>query len=99
MWTTASFLNQVRIQKERKQRIVTTGVYGLIRHPMYLGGIMMMLSTPLLLNAKAGLALGIFLSLLICLRILGEEKTLLKGLKGYSAYRKKVKYRLIPGLW
>lgn len=89
----------VRIQKERKQRIVTTGVYGLIRHPMYLGGILMMLSTPLLLNSKAGLALGVFLSLLICLRILGEEKALLKGLKGYSAYRKKVRYRLLPGVW
>jgi protein-S-isoprenylcysteine O-methyltransferase Ste14 len=89
----------IRIQKERKQKVVSTGVYGIIRHPMYLGGILMMLCVPLLLNSKAGLALGAFLSLLFCLRILGEEKALLKGLKGYAAYRKKVKYRLLPGIW
>jgi protein-S-isoprenylcysteine O-methyltransferase Ste14 len=89
----------IRIQKERKQKVVSTGVYGFVRHPMYLGAILMMVCVPLLLNSKAGLALGSFLSLLICLRVLGEEKALLKGLKGYAAYRKKVKYRLVPGIW
>ena len=89
----------IRLQKERKQKVVSTGVYGLIRHPMYLGGILMMLFVPLLLNSKAGLALGALLSLLFCFRILGEEKMLVKGLKGYAAYRKKVKYRLLPGVW
>ena len=89
----------IRIQKERKQKVVSTGVYGFVRHPMYLGAILMMVCVPLLLNSKAGLALGALLSLLICFRILGEEKVLLRGLKGYGAYRKKVKYRLLPGVW
>ena len=89
----------VRIQKERRQKVVTTGVYGWIRHPLYLGAIFMLVGTPLLLNSRAGLVLGAWMSLLVALRILGEEKTLLKGLKGYAAYRKKVKYRLLPGIW
>lgn len=89
----------VRIQKERGQKVVSTGVYGIVRHPMYLGGILMVLAVPLLLNSKAGLAVGALFSLLICLRILGEENALLKGLKGYAAYRKKVRYRLLPGVW
>jgi len=99
-YTDNSFVSPfIRIQKERKQKVVSTGVYGMVRHPMYLGGILMMVGVPLLLNSKAGLALGVIFSLLICFRILGEEKTLVKGLKGYAAYRKKVKYRLLPGVW
>lgn len=99
-YTDNSFVSPfIRIQKDRKQKVVSTGVYGMVRHPMYLGGILMFVCVPLLLNSKAGLALGVFLSLLFCFRILGEEKTLVKGLKGYAAYRKKVKYRLLPGVW
>lgn len=99
-YTDNSFVSPfIRIQKERKQKVVSTGVYGMIRHPMYLGGILMLVCTPMLLNSKAGFLLGAFLSLLFCFRILGEEKTLMKGLKGYAAYRKKVKYRLLPGVW
>ena len=89
----------IRIQKERKQKVVSTGVYGIIRHPMYLGGILMFICVPMLLNSKAGLALGVLSSLLFGFRTLGEEKTLVKELKGYDAYRKKVKYRLLPGVW
>ncbi|MCE7697366.1 MAG: isoprenylcysteine carboxyl methyltransferase, partial [Methanobacterium paludis] len=64
----------VRIQSERDQKVVSTGVYGFVRHPMYLGGILLFLGAPLLLGSVYGLIVGIFLSLLFVARIMGEEK-------------------------
>jgi protein-S-isoprenylcysteine O-methyltransferase Ste14 len=89
----------VRIQSERDQKVVSTGVYGFVRHPMYLGGIFLFLGAPLLLGSVYGLIVGIFLSLLFVARIMGEEKMLLEELEGYLDYKKKVKYRLIPYIW
>ncbi len=89
----------VRVQKERKQKVVSTGVYGFVRHPMYLGGILLFMGSPLLLGSLYGFWFGIALSLMVAGRILGEEKMLIRDLKGYTAYQKKVKYRLIPYLW
>lgn len=89
----------VRIQKERKQHVVSTGVYGFVRHPMYLGGILYLIGAPLLLGSKYGVLLGVLMSFLIVGRIIGEEKALIEGLEGYEDYKKKVKYRLIPFVW
>ena len=89
----------VRIQKERDQRVIDTGVYAVVRHPMYLGGMMYFLGPPLLLGSKYGLLLGVLLALMFIFRIFGEEKTLMSELEGYADYRKKVRYRLIPGVW
>jgi protein-S-isoprenylcysteine O-methyltransferase Ste14 len=89
----------VRIQSERKQRVVSTGVYGFVRHPMYLGGILLFIGTPLLLGSMYGLLIGVLISFLLVARILGEEKMLVKELDGYADYRKKVRYRLIPFIW
>jgi protein-S-isoprenylcysteine O-methyltransferase Ste14 len=89
----------VRMQKERKQKVISTGVYGFVRHPMYLGGITLFISTPLLLGSLYGFWLGVGISLLIAGRTIGEEKMLVKELKGYTAYQKKVRYRLIPWIW
>lgn len=89
----------VRIQSERKQYVVSTGVYRIVRHPMYLGGILLFLGTPLLLGSKYGFLIGIMLSLLFVGRIIGEEKMLVEELEGYAEYKKKVKYRLIPFIW
>jgi protein-S-isoprenylcysteine O-methyltransferase Ste14 len=89
----------VRLQTERKQQVVSTGVYGFIRHPMYLGGILLFIGAPMLLGSLYGVMLGLLLSLLIAVRIIGEEKMLVKELDGYADYRKKVKYRLIPFIW
>jgi protein-S-isoprenylcysteine O-methyltransferase Ste14 len=89
----------VRIQTERKQRVVSTGVYGFVRHPMYLGAILMAVGTPMFLGSKYGLFIGIALSCLLALRTIGEEKMLVNELEGYGEYKKKVKYRLIPFVW
>ncbi|MEI8203569.1 MAG: isoprenylcysteine carboxylmethyltransferase family protein [Bacteroidota bacterium] len=89
----------VRIQTERKQKVVTTGVYSFVRHPMYLAGTLLFIGTPLLLGSLYGLALGVALTFLIAGRILGEEKMLEEELEGYDVYKKKVKYRLVPFVW
>lgn len=89
----------VRIQKERNQYVVSTGVYGFIRHPMYLGAILMFLGLPMMLGSKYGILLGVTLSFLFILRIFGEEKMLENELDGYKEYEQEVKYRLIPFIW
>jgi protein-S-isoprenylcysteine O-methyltransferase Ste14 len=89
----------VRIQRERAQRVVSTGVYGLVRHPMYLGAILMFVGAPLLLASLGGLLVAVVLSLVLAARIVGEEKLLAAQLEGYAAYREKVRYRLFPFVW
>lgn len=89
----------VRVQEERKQTVVTSGVYGLVRHPMYLGAVAMTLGAPLLLGSRVGLALSPLIIAVFVARILGEERLLADRLAGYDAYRERVRYRLIPGIW
>jgi protein-S-isoprenylcysteine O-methyltransferase Ste14 len=89
----------VRIQEERDQRVVSTGVYGFVRHPMYLGGVLLFIGVPLLLGSIVGLAVGLALILLVARRIKGEEELLSEELDGYAAYMHNVKFRLIPYIW
>ena len=89
----------VRIQRERKQQVISTGVYGFVRHPMYLGGILLFLGTPLLLGSLYGIIIGFVIVFILVVRIFGEEKMLVDELEGYADYRKKVKYRLLPFVW
>lgn len=89
----------VRIQKERKHQVVSTGVYGFVRHPMYLGGTLLFIGTPMLLGSIYGIIIGLAMIFLLAGRIIGEEKMLLDELEGYLDYKKKVKYRLIPFIW
>jgi protein-S-isoprenylcysteine O-methyltransferase Ste14 len=99
-YTDNTFLSPlVRIQTERQHQVVSTGVYGFVRHPMYLGGSLLFLGTPMLLGSAFGLIIGFLLLFLLLARIVGEEKMLINELEGYSEYKKKVKYRLIPFIW
>jgi protein-S-isoprenylcysteine O-methyltransferase Ste14 len=99
-FTDNTFLSPlVRIQAERRQRVISTGVYGMMRHPMYLGASLMFVGGPLLLGSTWGLVPGLGLVLLLMVRIVGEEKLLARDLAGYDAYRKTVRYRLLPHVW
>jgi protein-S-isoprenylcysteine O-methyltransferase Ste14 len=89
----------VRIQGERGQRVVSGGVYAHVRHPMYLGAVLMLLGAPLLLGSGLGLAIGVALALLLAYRIAGEERMLVGELPGYAEYRQHVLYRLVPYVW
>ena len=86
----------VKMQKERGQRVISTGMYGVVRHPMYAGAVLLFISTPLLLGSVYGLALGLLLIITIAARSVGEEAMLKQELEGYSDYTKKVKWRIIP---
>src|SRR5262249_28034836 len=79
----------VRIQAQRRQHVVSSGVYGMVRHPMYLGATMMFLGGPLLLGSGYGLLVGLGLTLLLVVRIRGEEALLARELEGYEAYRQR----------
>jgi protein-S-isoprenylcysteine O-methyltransferase Ste14 len=99
-YTDNTFLSPlVRIQEERKQRVISTGVYGIVRHPMYLGGILMFFGAPLLIGSGYGLLAGLALTILLMARITGEEEMLGRELDGYREYMQKVRYRLVPFLW
>jgi len=89
----------VRIQTERGQHVIDTGVYGFVRHPMYLGGGLVFIGGALLLGSISGLLLGLAMVGLMVVRIFVEEKLLTRDLEGYRAYREKVRYRLIPHVW
>lgn len=99
-FTDNTFLSPlVRIQTERNQHVVSTGVYGFVRHPMYLGAIFLFIGTPILLCSQYGILIGLVGSFLLVARIIGEEKMLIEELDGYKDYRNQVKYRLIPLVW
>ena len=86
----------VRIQKERKQRVISTGVYSIVRHPLYLAGIFLFLGMPVLLGSFIGIGCTIVVSILLAVRAVKEERTLADELEGYDEYCKKVRYRVIP---
>lgn len=81
------------------QKVITTGTYTLVRHPLYMSGIIMSISIPLTLGSLMGLIPVLFLPFIYAVRIRKEEQMLLRDLKGYDEYRQKVKYRLIPKIW
>jgi protein-S-isoprenylcysteine O-methyltransferase Ste14 len=89
----------VKIQKERGQTVVTTGPYAIVRHPMYAGGGLMFFGIPMLLGSAWGLALGPTWYLLLALRIPLEERVLRENLAGYDNYARRVRWRLLPGVW
>ena len=87
------------IKVENNQRVIDSGLYGIIRHPMYSATLLMFLSMPIILGSLFSLIIFLLYPVLIIFRIIYEEKFLEKELKGYTEYKKKVKYRLIPFIW
>jgi protein-S-isoprenylcysteine O-methyltransferase Ste14 len=89
----------IKIQEERGQKVIDTGPYALVRHPMYAGAFLYVLGTPLVLGSWIGLALVPFVMGLLIVRIFIEEAALRKGLPGYDEYTTRVRYRLVPRIW
>lgn len=87
------------IEVEKEQQVVTTGVYALVRHPMYLGVCLMYIFSPLALGSYWATAPALLIIPLLMARIRNEEIVLARELKGYPDYMKQTKYRLIPGIW
>lgn len=87
------------ITVEAGQKVVSTGLYGLVRHPMYVGALIMMIGMPPALDSYWGLVTVVPAVLVFALRITDEEKALHEELDGYDEYTEKVHYRLVPGVW
>lgn len=93
-----AFLSRT-IKVEKKQKLIDTGLYGIVRHPMYLATIFLFLSMPLILGSLFSFLVFLLYPFIIIKRLNNEEKILEKDLKGYKEYKKKVKYKLIPFIW
>ena len=93
-----SYLSRT-IQVQKGQKVIDTGLYSLVRHPMYLTTILLFLSMPLILNSFISFIIFLIYPFIITKRIKYEEQVLEKELEGYKEYKKKVKYKLIPFIW
>jgi protein-S-isoprenylcysteine O-methyltransferase Ste14 len=87
------------IEIQNEQKLIDTGLYSFVRHPMYLAATILYGFAPLVLGSFYSLIPMAFIPILLVIRIWNEEKVLLNGLKGYDEYLKKVKYRLLPFIW
>jgi protein-S-isoprenylcysteine O-methyltransferase Ste14 len=87
------------VEIQNGQKVISTGLYGVVRHPMYLATLFMFLPIPLILGSLWGLIPFAIYPVVIIIRIINEEKVLTDGLDGYAEYKEKVKYRLIPFIW
>lgn len=99
MWTNRFFSTVVRIQKDRGQLVVQDGPYRLVRHPGYAGFILLFITNSLVLGSLLALIPAGFMIILLIIRTYLEDITLQKELSGYTDYAKKVRYRLLPGIW
>ena len=93
-----AFLSRT-IEVRENQTVVDSGLYGIVRHPMYTATIFLFLSMPLILNSLISFLIMLFYIPVIIMRIRNEESILEKELSGYTEYKKKVKYRLLPFVW
>ena len=84
---------------QENQTVIDTGLYGIVRHPMYSATIVLFLSMPLILGSLLSFVVFLAYPAIIAKRIRNEEEVLEKELDGYAAYKKKVRYKVIPFLW
>ncbi len=87
------------VEVQENQTVISTGLYGIVRHPMYLATLFMFLPMPLILDSFWGLIPFCLYPFIIVIRIISEERLLTEELAGYKEYKEKVKYRLIPFIW
>lgn len=87
------------IEVQENQKVIDTGLYGIVRHPMYAATILLFLTIPLVLGSVISFIIFLIYPIIIGKRIKNEEKVLEKDLKGYTEYKKKVKYKVIPFVW
>jgi protein-S-isoprenylcysteine O-methyltransferase Ste14 len=87
------------IEVAPNQRVISTGPYGVVRHPMYAGALVMLFATPLALGSWWGLVMLIPMTLVVVLRLLDEERFLQKSLPGYTEYCERIRFRLVPHIW
>ena len=87
------------IEVQENQKVIDTGLYGIVRHPMYFATVLLFLAMPLVLGSLISVVIFLVYPFLIAKRIKGEEQFLERELTGYRAYKEKVKYRLIPFIW
>ena len=93
-----TFLSRT-IEVQENQTVVDTGLYGIVRHPMYSATVILFLSMPLVLGSLISFVVFLAYPLLIAKRIRNEEQVLEAGLPGYTEYKKKVRWRMIPYVW
>ena len=94
----SSYLSRI-VEVQKGQKVIDTGLYGIVRHPMYSVTIILFLSMPLVLGSIFSFAIFLVYPIIIAKRIRNEEIVLEKGLEGYAEYKKKVKYRMVPFVW
>jgi protein-S-isoprenylcysteine O-methyltransferase Ste14 len=87
------------IEVQENQQVVSTGLYGIVRHPMYAATLLLFLSMPLVLASPWSFAIMLFYIPIIALRIQNEEQVLERELKGYTEYKQQVRYKVIPFIW
>lgn len=87
------------VEVQAGQKVISTGLYGVVRHPMYTATLLMFLAMPLILGSWWGFLIQLVYPALIVVRLQAEERLLAEELDGYVQYRQKVKYRLIPWIW
>ena len=87
------------VEIQENQKVIDTGLYGIVRHPMYSSTILLFLSMPLVLGSLFAFVIFLVYPIIIAKRIRNEEQVLERGLTGYSEYKNKVKYKVIPFIW
>ena len=93
-----AYLSRI-IEVQENQQVISTGLYGIVRHPMYSATILLFLAMQLLLASPISFLIMLLYIPIISVRIKNEEKVLTEGLKGYAEYKEKVRYRLFPLIW
>ena len=87
------------MEVQEGQKVIDTGLYGVVRHPMYMATLLLFLSMPLVLGSFPAFLILLFYLPIIARRIKNEEEVLERGLVGYREYKQKVRWRLIPHIW